>query len=209
MIRPRNTGVRAGTWSESKATNTRAYDPQQEEISRVIEKYYDEYMNVDEPIFRQMRLHDAFIMPVTLSEIQSVFQTIPKKFTDGLSAVFLLGGAKKQEKSWSTFTYGRYGGNIIYLHPYPKKYLVREYTSPPKPHILMEYKRAGASTTEKSGKFIVEFTLGALRQFYLRDVLMHEIGHHVDRANFGKKSRRREESFAEWFATEYGFRLST
>jgi hypothetical protein len=40
-----------------------------------------------------------------------------------------------------------------------------------------------------------------LRRFYLRDVLMHEIGHHLDRWNFTRKDRER---FAEQFAETHG-----
>ena len=43
--------------------------------------------------------------------------------------------------------------------------------------------------------------LDTLRRFYLRDVLMHEMGHHVDSQNVTKKARER---FAEWFASKHG-----
>jgi hypothetical protein len=40
-----------------------------------------------------------------------------------------------------------------------------------------------------------------LRRFYLRNVLMHEVGHHVDSWNMHKKDRER---FAEQFARTHG-----
>jgi len=40
-----------------------------------------------------------------------------------------------------------------------------------------------------------------LRRFYLRNVLMHEVGHHVDSRNTTKKDR---EQFAERFARTHG-----
>jgi hypothetical protein len=43
--------------------------------------------------------------------------------------------------------------------------------------------------------------LNSLRRFYLRNVLMHELGHHVDRKNLTKKDR---EKFAEEFARTHG-----
>jgi hypothetical protein len=43
--------------------------------------------------------------------------------------------------------------------------------------------------------------LNSLRRFYLRDVLMHELGHHVDTQNSVKKDR---EKFAEQFARTHG-----
>jgi hypothetical protein len=44
-------------------------------------------------------------------------------------------------------------------------------------------------------------SLDSLRRFYLRDVLMHEIGHHVDSRNIKEKDR---ELFAERFARTHG-----
>jgi hypothetical protein len=41
----------------------------------------------------------------------------------------------------------------------------------------------------------------SLRRFYLRDVLMHEIGHHLDTRNVTRKDRER---FAEQFAKIHG-----
>jgi len=48
-----------------------------------------------------------------------------------------------------------------------------------------------------------------VRRFLLDDVLLHEIGHHLDRHNFARKSNRKIEGFAEWFATENGFRRAS
>ena len=46
--------------------------------------------------------------------------------------------------------------------------------------------------------------LDLVLSFYLQDILVHEIGHHVDRANLGHP--KESEAYARWFATEYGFR---
>ena len=43
--------------------------------------------------------------------------------------------------------------------------------------------------------------LDSLRRFYLRNVLMHEIGHHLDGWNIARKDRER---FAEEFAKTHG-----
>jgi hypothetical protein len=48
-----------------------------------------------------------------------------------------------------------------------------------------------------------------LRDFYLYDVLLHEVGHHVDFRRNGcrwLRSRRKEERFANWFAASYAKR---
>jgi hypothetical protein len=57
----------------------------------------------------------------------------------------------------------------------------------------------GAKIENDGGEGVrITFTEESLREFYRRDVLPHEIGHHVDRD--GPPS----EGFARWFATQYG-----
>ncbi len=205
----RNSGPRSNAWSESKLTNQTSFDPQHEEKSRAFERFYEDWSSSNETIIRRMPLHQRFIMPVCEAEIAETLARLPDRFKVGLKAVILLGGSSKQGKVRSSFLYGRYAFNgVIYLHAFPKWRLKRSYKRAPRPHILDEYKRAGAYITSRNGTCIIEFTESSLKQFYLRDVLMHEIGHHVDNPNVGSKSLKKEEGFAEWFATEYGFRLS-
>jgi len=47
----------------------------------------------------------------------------------------------------------------------------------------------------------VEFTEESLRAFYLLDVLLHELGHHVDERVWSRDVQSAER-FAEWFAGE-------
>jgi len=45
------------------------------------------------------------------------------------------------------------------------------------------------------------FNLTSLREFFIRDVLVHEIGHHVDQRRYSTTKER--ESFADAFAIEH------
>jgi len=45
----------------------------------------------------------------------------------------------------------------------------------------------------------LEFTETSLSRFYLYDVLLHELGHHVDRRE-RQHDRRASENYAKWFA---------
>ena len=49
------------------------------------------------------------------------------------------------------------------------------------------------------------WTEEAVRDFYLNNILIHELGHLVDDRNTGYVDRER---FAEWFALEFGYRRS-
>ena len=76
----------------------------------------------------------------------------------------------------------------------------------PKPSVLREFERAGAEIL-RDGKFWrMRFNENSLKQFYLRYVLLHELGHHVDSENFELKTNKAAENFADWFATEYGYK---
>ncbi len=75
----------------------------------------------------------------------------------------------------------------------------------PKPNIQREYERIGANYYFKNGYWTRSFDEMSLKRFYTRDVLIHELGHHVDRKN--NKDYNAKERFAEWFVEEYGFRL--
>ena len=72
---------------------------------------------------------------------------------------------------------------------------------PPKPSELQSYIKAGAKIVSNGKGVTVQFDTPTLRTFYLRDVLIHELGHHVDSWNSGFADR---EKYAEWFVREQG-----
>lgn len=73
------------------------------------------------------------------------------------------------------------------------------YKRSPKPSELRPFIRAGANIVPKEKGIIVQLDMESLRAFYLGDVLMHELGHHVDPHSGGL----RREKFAKWFAEHH------
>ncbi len=201
-------GVRSDRYSGSKYTNWTEFDPINSAIDKIYSKHYDELENEPKyPKYFVETIHSNFIMPVTTSELTLELGRVPGEYTEGLKGVFLLGGSKKEEKVFFSQLsyYGTYWSNCIFIHPYPKKNLERYYKPPPRPHVLNDYKRVGALVKQDhAGGLTVHFTTESLKQFYLRDVFIHEIGHHFD-DNYSKGQKKRE-GFADWFATEYGFK---
>ena len=51
----------------------------------------------------------------------------------------------------------------------------------------------------------LEWTPNTIHDFYLNNILIHEIGHINDHRNTSFDDRER---YANWFATEYGYRAS-
>ncbi|MCA9412576.1 MAG: hypothetical protein KC944_15280, partial [Candidatus Omnitrophica bacterium] len=121
-----------------------------------------------------------------------------------MSGIYLLGGTKKQLRCFNgpLFRYGAYSPSRIFLYAFPKDIPGYNCGSLPKPTIQREYERMGGRFTLQGKQWVLKFDEESLRNFYLWDVLPHEIGHHVDRANFYTDNRR-SERFAEWFAQEF------
>ncbi len=145
-------------------------------------------------------------MPVTAAEVRATTSLVPAEFLRGLQAIFLLAGTRKQLKGacGDLFSYGFYWADCVFLHPFPLQLLCSIYRHAPKPSDLLDYARVGAEITTESAGTVVRFDRHSLKKLYLQDVLIHEIGHHVDRANLGHP--KENEAYARWFATEYGFR---
>jgi hypothetical protein len=91
------------------------------------------------------------------------------------------------------------------LYAFPRRRLEWRRKGLPRPHVLQEYERAGALFRQDGDEVVCLFDRSALKTFYLRDVLIHEIGHHVDRFN-RRRGAKKAERFAHWFVREHGFR---
>jgi len=85
--------------------------------------------------------------------------------------------------------------------------MTQSFTRPVTAKWVQPLSRAGAVVETKGNETVVSFSEESLARFYLRDILMHEIGHHND-ARPKSRPRARREGFANWFASEYRFRLT-
>jgi hypothetical protein len=100
--------------------------------------------------------------------------------------------------------YGMQWGNTIYLYPIEET-LVEVFHDPPKPAQRIEASMYGARWSHQEGKWRLVWTEDAIRDFYLNNVLIHELGHILDDRNNSSRDRER---FAEWFALEVGYKRS-
>ena len=199
-------GVRADKRSGSKVTNLTPFQPFWSATEKIYSRYYNRLKNRTSPFIKVEKTHSDFVFPITSEDIQAGLGQVPSEFLSGIKAVLVPSGSKKQTKVVkSLLLYGEYWQECVFLHPYPRAEMTWKYDKTPNPTVLREYQRAGAIVNPDGAGICISFDEGALKQFYLRDVLMHEIGHHVDSQRI--RSRRKREAFAEWFAHEYGFRL--
>lgn len=196
-------------YSENKFSNWARFDPYAAEAKRVSEECKPSAtirLGPDQvlPIY-ELPLYRGFVRPFSAADVRQILADVPAKYLHGLTAVFLLGGSAKQLRSRRINRYGMYSSGRIYLCPIPTSSLVRHLDHPPKPSVAREYTRFGAVLSQVSGNWVLRLSIENLRMFILYDVLLHEIGHHVERWLRGRRSN--SESFANWFAEYQSIKL--
>ncbi len=138
---------------------------------------------------------------VTLSDIRARLLELPPEFAGAVEVVQLSQMTRKR----ALFPrYGMQWGPNVYLYPIEES-LVERYLRPPTPQQQIEARMFGGIWTNAGNEWHLTWTAETLRDFYLNNVLIHEIGHVIDVRNTNARQR---EQFANWFATEYGYRAS-
>jgi hypothetical protein len=203
--------ARMGNYAEAKFTNWRPFDAYEGEIATLPEKMRPRSVfllgNEKRCRIYERPLHPRFLRPFTAEDVHRVLAQVPLPFLQGLHAIYLMGGTEKQETMAFSrlYTYGQYRTSTksIYLFAFPQKCLSYQTKKHPRPDIAQEYTRAGAKVERSGNKTIFRFDIESLREFYLSDVLVHEIGHHVDFGNLKRKSDFEAERTAEEFVREF------
>lgn len=143
----------------------------------------------------------GYVHAVTLEEVIDRVEQLPAEFRRNIEVIELSRMTRKR----SIFPcYGLQWGSNVYLYPIEES-LVETYTRPPRPEQFIEAKMYGGVWTQDGKLWRLSWTEDALRDFYLNNVLIHEIGHVNDTRNRNQAARER---YADWFAIEYGYRAS-
>jgi hypothetical protein len=100
--------------------------------------------------------------------------------------------------------YGMQWGAAIYLYPLESD-LVEYFDRPPRPAEYIEARQFGARWVQSGTFWKLVWTRPAIEDFYLNNVLIHELGHLLDDRNTSYRDRER---YAEWFALEHGYKKS-
>jgi hypothetical protein len=141
-------------------------------------------------------LSPRFVRPFTAADVADVLARIPGGFLDQLAGVYLMAGTAKQERT-RVPTYGMYWENEVFLFPVPVQRLADGWFCSSNRAEIQKYLACGAVVRSGRRWVTVHFDDESLRRFYLGEVLLHEIGHHVDRS---RKSLKAAERYADWFA---------
>ncbi|HUG71345.1 MAG TPA: hypothetical protein VMM76_26585 [Pirellulaceae bacterium] len=137
---------------------------------------------------------------VAEADIRQRLSKLPAKFTAQLQVVQL---SRMTRKKRSFPCYGMQWGTAIYLYPVEAE-LIEYFVRPPRPAEYNETRLFGGKWEQEGvSLWKLRWTPAAIRDFYLNNVLIHELGHLLDKRNTSYQDRER---YAEWFAIEYGYR---
>ena len=135
-------------------------------------------------------------------DIRRRLAELPQAFLRSLEVVQL---SRMTRKKQGFPCYGIQWGAALYLYPIETD-LVERHHAPPTPRQMTEARMYGGIWQQESANlWSLVWTEDTLRDFYLNNILVHELGHLVDSRNTRYSDRER---YAEWFALEYGYKRS-
>ena len=138
---------------------------------------------------------------VSADHVRERLALLPERFTRALEVVQLSGMTRKRQLFPC---YGMQWGTAVYLYPIEES-LVEVYHRPPTPQQQIEARMYGGRWSHDGMLWRLTWTDETISDFYLNNVLIHEVGHLNDDRNSNSRDRER---FANWFAIEYGYRAT-
>lgn len=136
---------------------------------------------------------------VTPSQIRERLARVPQRFLERLEVIQL---SRMTRKKQAFPCYGMQWGSALYLYPIEDSF-VEQFDQPPRPNLVNESRMYGGEWSEPaSGTWTLTWSDEAAQDFYLNNILIHELGHLVDDRNTNYMERER---YAEWFAIHYGY----
>lgn len=145
---------------------------------------------------------EGYTHVLTPEQVRERLAQVPQHFLKGLEVIQF---SRMTRKKMSFPCYGMQWGATLYLYPLEEN---REevFHVPPRPETVNEAKMFGGRWDRPDAySWRLTWSEGALQDFYLNNILIHELGHLVDDRNTNYTDRER---YAEWFAIEYGYRAS-
>lgn len=139
---------------------------------------------------------------VTADQIRERLAELPEAMLRPLGAIQLSRMTRKKKRFPC---YGLQWGNSLYLYPVPED-LIEYYSRPPIPAQQIEASMYGGRWEElPEGSWRLVWSEEAIQDYYLNNILIHELGHLLDDRNTSYAQR---EAYAEWFAIQHGYKAS-
>ena len=122
---------------------------------------------------------EGFRHVLTPGDVRQRLSLLPEHFTRNLEVVQFSRMTRKKASFPAT---GMQWGAAIYLYPIEQNW-TEDYDNPPKPNQVNEARMYGGVWTEQPDGWQLIWTEETIRDFYLNNILIHELGHLVDDRN--------------------------
>ncbi|MGB0849427.1 MAG: hypothetical protein ACPGSM_22010, partial [Thiolinea sp.] len=97
------------------------------------------------------------------------------------------------------------GVRVIILYPFPNTMIMTFGSKKPSTHRLQELKKWSSGLKKEKGNWILEWQSEGLREYYINNLLYHEVGHHIDwyYRRWSAANYREAEEFADQYAIQH------
>lgn len=139
---------------------------------------------------------------LTPDEIRERLDALPGWMLEPLEIIQLSRMTRKKRRFPC---YGMQWGSSLYLYPLESS-LVEHFSRPPKPAQRTEARMYGGRWIERpANQWELVWNERSIKDYYLNNILIHELGHLLDDRNTSYVDRER---YAEWFAIQHGYKSS-
>lgn len=176
----------------------RTAEPRRESVYQPPEDWHEPLGSAGFEIIEQAA-GSGYTHILTPQQIRDRLSQLPSHLVRPLEVVQL---SRMTKKKRGFPCYGMQWGSSIYLYPLEND-LVEYFARPPRPAEFIEARQFGGKWVQQGAEWRLEWTRAAIEDFYLNNVLIHELGHLLDDRNTSFRDRER---YAEWFALEYGYK---
>jgi hypothetical protein len=160
-----------------------------------------------EPLLIENRPHRDYVFPIRGDEALGRIAQLPESDTSGITHVWLRRMGPKENRPFGSYAYGP-GYAVIILYPWPRSLRWWLGPRPPSPGWRRLTERFDGTLGTKRGRWYASFTRERARRFFLDDLILHEVGHHVDWRRRSPANRRQVEEFADQYAASWARRLN-
>lgn len=149
-----------------------------------------------------------FFFPLKVSEALEVLKTLPQEHIEGITHLWFR-KIKKSEYLSTKVNFAEYicgsGVKVVILYPWPKTLMLNFFNKKPSVKLLKEYSRWTTDLRFENQEWKLFWTQENLKRFYAENLLLHEIGHHLDSKTrlLSKTANKQAEEFANQYAIQW------
>ncbi len=166
------------------------------------------------PIFMVDNPSRDFFFPVTIEEIKTTLRQLPQEHTEGLTHIWLRKFRKTDFVKGNTLQGCFICGskvNLIILYPFPMDLKMNFGHKKPSQKKLKEYAPYTTDLQHDKSGWHLKWTEDKVKKYYLENLLLHEIGHHLEsyyQRFWSVTHKTKAENFANNYAVYWSNRMT-